>query len=168
MCCRSPTSRDVPSRAQLPSCATWTSATRTESKWTSSCARARSMDAWAAVGVQRRLPWRLTSGSCGTGCSYGARDPYPCPWCDGCCARGPGPFCCGGGASLTNSSWWRGGVELLVGVTVGRVAGQASAGAITSAAMGNVDWALQAGTLRGCAYQESSSPSIYTNQGRVR
>jgi hypothetical protein len=45
---------------------------------------------------------------------------------------------------------------------------QASAGGITSAAMGSVDWASRAGTSRGCAYQDSSSPSIYINQGRVR
>ena len=53
-------------------------------------------------------------------------------------------------------------------MTVGRDAGRASAGAITSAAMGSFNWASGAGTLRGCAYQDSSSPSIYTNQGRVR
>lgn len=167
MCCRSPTSRGVPSRARRPSCATWTFATTTRSKWKSSCAHVPSKGVWAAAGFQRRLPWMPTSGFCGSGSSYGARDPYPCPWSGGCCARGLGPSCCGGGASWTKSPWRRGGVEL-VGVTVGRDAGRASAGAITSAAMGSFNWASDAGTLRGCAYQDSSSPSIYTNQGRVR
>jgi hypothetical protein len=51
-------------------------------------------------------------------------------------------------------------VELLFGVTESREAGQAAAGEITSAAMGCFDWASEAGKVRGCAYQDSSSPSI--------
>lgn len=59
-------------------------------------------------------------------------------------------------------------MELLAGMTVSRKVGQAAAGEITSAATGWLDWALQVGTLRGCAYQESSSPSMDPNQSRVR
>jgi hypothetical protein len=45
-------------------------------------------------------------------------------------------------------------------VTESREAGQAAAGEITSAATGCVDWASEAGKVRGCAYQDTSSPSI--------